>query len=489
MSQFSDKCKKLLQENGSNVYQLSLSASLERTTLQRMITGKRLPNIDFVKSFCRALRISQFEEIELLKLYKIETMGETAYHNEEIILQFLQRLKALEKNNYQECIASVDYESIELSSHISRQRHDTRLMLHFILAKEFTYQEDGTVYTNIPVTYSSFIPALETIYQRKKKRISVIHLVPFQMNSSSTGENLEALTHVLPFFLSDILDYQVFYHYSRITKNDQMHQLFPYYVITTQHVLLLSDDLNSGILLSSPDTVEQYRLEFLHVVQLSKPLFHRAQTLRDAFNLFNTKKDVPLHEFCALHFQPCYAKLHNRKGFITSAESLLPPELHTLAKAFWDSTEEEMENPYHTIFSKEGLDNFCQTGKYYGQVATFFSPLTVSERINALKYYLNLEFFEEDIMLKNMPLSIPQNLFFELHGIQLLQIIRIENVNTIDFMKIEESSICEAFYQFFQSLPHSDYIYSPEETRNIILQKIKELEAIEDGSTPPRKMQ
>lgn len=180
MSQFSDKCKKLLQENGSNVYQLSLSASLERTTLQRMITGKRLPNIDFVKSFCRALRISQFEEIELLKLYKIETMGETAYHNEEIILQFLQRLKALEKNNYQECIASVDYESIELSSHISRQRHDTRLMLHFILAKEFTYQEDGTVYTNIPVTYSSFIPALETIYQRKKREFLLYTLFLFK---------------------------------------------------------------------------------------------------------------------------------------------------------------------------------------------------------------------------------------------------------------------------------------------------------------------
>lgn len=370
MTQFSDKCKKLLHENGSNVYQLSLSASLERTTLQRMTTGKRLPHIEFVKSFCRALRISQFEENELIKLYKIEMMGEAAYHNEEAIIQLLQRLKALEKNNYQECIASVDYESIELSSNVSRQGHDTRLMLHFVLAKEFAYKENGAVYTNIPVTCSSFIPALETIHQRLKTRISIWHLIYFRMNNAATSENLDALTHVLPFFLSDILDYQVFYHYSRITKNEQMHQLFPYYVITSQHVLLLSDDLSSSILLSDPDIVEQYRQEFLRIVQLSKPLFYRAQTLSDAFDLNTINNTLPC-EFGALHFQPCCVKLRTRQSFIDAAESCLPPEFSSLAESFWDNSVEQIASSYHTFFSKDGLDNFCKTGKYYGQAAAF----------------------------------------------------------------------------------------------------------------------
>ena len=43
MSKFSEKCKELLIENGYNVYRLSQAASLERTTLQRMVTGKSLP--------------------------------------------------------------------------------------------------------------------------------------------------------------------------------------------------------------------------------------------------------------------------------------------------------------------------------------------------------------------------------------------------------------------------------------------------------------
>ena len=60
MSKFSEKCKQLLSENGSNVYRISKSASLERTALQRMVTGKRLPSQDIVKSFCQALLVRGF---------------------------------------------------------------------------------------------------------------------------------------------------------------------------------------------------------------------------------------------------------------------------------------------------------------------------------------------------------------------------------------------------------------------------------------------
>lgn len=61
MSNFRIKCKELLQENDINVYRLSNASSLERTSLQRMITGKRLPTIEFVKNFCRVLRVSKPE--------------------------------------------------------------------------------------------------------------------------------------------------------------------------------------------------------------------------------------------------------------------------------------------------------------------------------------------------------------------------------------------------------------------------------------------
>lgn len=43
MSDFSDKCREYLKDTGENVYQLSASSGLDRTSLQRMITGNVFP--------------------------------------------------------------------------------------------------------------------------------------------------------------------------------------------------------------------------------------------------------------------------------------------------------------------------------------------------------------------------------------------------------------------------------------------------------------
>ena len=78
MSDFSNKCREYLKDTGENVYQLSASSGLDRTSLQRMITGKRLPGIDFVRQFCDSLRINPSQRRELMELYKIEKIGKDA---------------------------------------------------------------------------------------------------------------------------------------------------------------------------------------------------------------------------------------------------------------------------------------------------------------------------------------------------------------------------------------------------------------------------
>ena len=145
MSKFSEKCKELLIENGSNVYRLSQTSSLERTTLQRMVTGKRLPNREFVTTFCRALRIPLSEEKELMELYKMEAMGETAYKNQKTILHLFKHLATLEKNGYKNSCSIVDQGDLVLLSNISNQRYDTEMLLQFVLKKAFRSEDDSPI--------------------------------------------------------------------------------------------------------------------------------------------------------------------------------------------------------------------------------------------------------------------------------------------------------------------------------------------------------
>ncbi len=63
---------------------------LDRTSLQRMITGKRLPGIDFVRQFCDSIRINPSQRRELIELYKIEKIGKEIYYNRKYIQELLR---------------------------------------------------------------------------------------------------------------------------------------------------------------------------------------------------------------------------------------------------------------------------------------------------------------------------------------------------------------------------------------------------------------
>ena len=472
MSKFSDKCRELLIENGYNVYQLSTHFSLEHTTLQRMVTGKRLPKIDFVKNFCRSLRLAESEKEELLELYRREAMGPDAYNNERSIFRLMHHLKDLETSKEADSIVSVELNHIEFHSDISTEAYDTELMMHMILIEEFASAEDGFIYTNLPENYTPFLHSLKLLYRQYGKRLLVQHLVHFHINASLSNKNLDIINHILPLFISNTLDYQVFYYYSRLTKNDREHMLFPYYVITSKHVLLLSSDFSKGFKLSEPAFIEQYLREFKQTCELSKPLFQRIQMLDKAQALYSISTESEINAF---HYQPCYIDLIKNEYLVNQVDEHLP-HFHEVAEQFISSLNKKITNLNSVYFSDFGVEEFCSTGKYYGQVGTFFPPSTSKERLEKLKYFQEKgKFSSNNVMIKGALWPFPKNLYFELQGTQFLQIIRIESFEKMDFITIEESSICEAFQQFFHSLPSSKYAYTAEETDAFFAKKIEEL--------------
>lgn len=472
MSKFSDKCRELLIENGSNVYQLSTHFSLEHTTLQRMVTGKRLPKIDFVKNFCRSLRLSESEKEELLELYRREAMGIDAYNNERSIFHLMNHLKDLETNRKSSSIVSVELNHIEFHSDVSTESYNTELMMHMILTAEFSSLDDGFIYTNLPDSYTPFLHSLNLLSLQYAKKLLVQHLVHFHINASLSNKNLDIINHILPLFISDTLDYQVFYYYSRLTKNDHEHMLFPYYIITSKYILLLSSDFSKGFKLSDPVLINQYLKEFKQTCKKSKPLFQRVQMLDKAQSLYSISIGT---ESTVFHYQPCYGHLIENSELLNQIDLHLPL-FYEVGKQFISSMNEKIINLNYIYFSDLGVEDFCNTGKYYGQVGTFFPPSTPQERVKKLKYFQQKgKLASNNIMIKGELWPFPKNLYFELQGTQLLLIIRIESFDKMDFIMIEENSICEAFYQFFHSLPSSKYAYTPEEMDAFFAHKIDQL--------------
>jgi transcriptional regulator with XRE-family HTH domain len=77
------------------IYQLAKSANLDRTTIQRSISGERLPNINFVEKLCDYLYVSPLERKELTELYSISKIGEKIYFRRKYVKVLLEQIAAL----------------------------------------------------------------------------------------------------------------------------------------------------------------------------------------------------------------------------------------------------------------------------------------------------------------------------------------------------------------------------------------------------------
>lgn len=99
MSLFSEKLRKYVADSGYTVYRLAKLSGVERTGLQRVLSGQRLLSEQALDSLLDFLQINFAERDELYHLYRIEELGESRYHQQELILLFIKRLMATHYDN------------------------------------------------------------------------------------------------------------------------------------------------------------------------------------------------------------------------------------------------------------------------------------------------------------------------------------------------------------------------------------------------------
>ena len=79
-------------------------------------------------------------------------------------------------------------------------------------------------------------------------------------------------------------------------------------------------------------------------------------------------------------------------------------------------------------------------------------------------------------MLKE-EIKFPQHINVELNEKKQLHIMKIIGNSYFLLLTINEPSICETFYDFFQFLQKSDNVYSPEESKTYLMEKLDQLKS------------
>lgn len=95
MTLFSKRIEELIIESGETVASLAAIGGINRTTLQRIKSGERLPTPEFFCNLSRALRLSPIEQDELAQLLEIARVGETVSYSRRQIFDLIEMISEL----------------------------------------------------------------------------------------------------------------------------------------------------------------------------------------------------------------------------------------------------------------------------------------------------------------------------------------------------------------------------------------------------------
>lgn len=143
---------------------------------------------------------------------------------------------------------------------------------------------------------------------------------------------------------------------------------------------------------------------------------------------------------------------------------------NTLAQQHSSFTSREI----HGVFTRRGLEDFCQNGSLKGQIGAFLPPFSPAQRRHLLQNLLDRPALHHRYMLPD-DIILPAHMNFEIYKGKQINMIKIDDCLNVSFFIIRESSICDAFWEFASSFLESDQILSEEETNQYIKTKLEQI--------------
>lgn len=475
MSKFSERCKKYLEADGHTIYSFAKSTGLDRTSVHRLVTGKRLPSREFLLDFCDGLRINAREAKEILELYEEEKVGTAVYQNRKYILRFLSEIHSVENQDNAEASSSF---AGELSP-FTETFLDTRTQIYYLLEAAFcSSAEVPCILTNFPADSALYITRyLIRLYLKYQKHVLLKHLITLTPNPAvlqDAGCNLKNITEVLPLALSGFDTYLPYYTYSHIYSSDFSQLPWPYYVMTDDAVLEISSDMKRSILHREPSCVQSYRKELDRIFSEARPLMQIPRTPEDSLKLYMNKSWPSHNVLASLESLPCLTWHVPQHLLLETAENILPSPIFThLREAL---LENPLSSPIQPVYcSVKSMIHFLKTGQITGQMTAYLPPLTPRERSETLRNFLDTNGKSQfSARFLKLDLSMSDNLYIELLSEQQLLFCIFHPEKPLRFVLLHEPSIYDAFTDFFNYLGDPVNAYSIEETNELVQNLLKE---------------
>lgn len=472
---FNELLRELIEQSDFTIYALSKQSGVNRTTIQKTLSGDRILSADHLNALLPFLHLTPYEKSILCKLHQIEQMGISTYLRCDYIKSLAENIKAEKNSGYTFHFNDrMQPANLNLPYTCHKQYPILNLIYHLVWDISHT-QKEPYVYLFCPFD-NAFVTDTLSLFQKSEfSNLKITHLIPFvkggKSNEDSAINNIKMLSFILPFVFHNCTDYIAYYYYEE-TMLSKMQVPFPYYLITNSHVLLISSDYQTAVLLDLK-MHDYYQEIFLNLNKQAKTLFQHTSSSFSIPNFYPTVQ--PQESYYSVGGQPCillcidddmpekiiYDSCFQKKAIVSSLV-----EQHHYLKRFKETL---------TAFSIQGLSKFCKSGEVTGYPREFCRPFTPQERRVILEQILqfNAHGAKQFFIINDKYFHPCEEFSFYSNGMEAF--FTYTRGTNCKICTIHETSIAYAIKEFMEHAVEQHCFYSLEESNSIIYNALSQI--------------
>lgn len=461
-----------IDKSNYTVYQLAKISNVNRSTLQKAISGERSISRENLSKIMPFLNLTLQEQQELQNALLISEMGEVSYQKHMYIKNLLTDSISLPD-------VPINHTEIPLFSSNKKPEYGELIkgsyqIIHAIcdmLSYELACHEHAFLYGISSFHDTFFSDLYEQLQADVFSQTEIKHIVPFvkvtDRNDRSSLYNLNCLSILIPFIMSSQKKNCEFYYcYEESIAENLSAVPFLHSIVLPQNVILLSTDCQMALVLSK-DTVPYFKKHFHTVLQSSFPLFNTVDTA-SLLSAFISLASETTHSYM-LELQPCLTAFVDEeiiqnvinKDLPLQQQQLLAATLLTQCSILKKMTD------FISIFSQKGLDDFVEKGIVYQVPLDLYHPLDLQARIKILEQLIeaNESGSKKFYMIKEEVFHPAFEVFT--YNTSMLFSYTGPDHKEAGICIIKEITVIDSFQDFLLHVVNHNLTYSLEETTDL----------------------
>lgn len=469
------RLKNFISDNKISIYKIATISGINRSTLQKALSGDRTLNIRQFKSLLDCLPITNTEKNNLYNDYVKLYLGDKKINIIETILDILETINnSINQKNYP--LHNSDYEYTIDFHHINGKQNVIETTKNITL-KILSSNPVEKLCAYLPFDSDFFtISVAHSIDKCSNNANASVLFELLKPDNSKSHINTTILKNILPLLLNENDIYNLRYVYVDSYFYDNHLTPYPYYIIYSDMALLLNDKLDDMIVITDKEVVAY--MQSVHIKKNAQATLLNVTKLKLDDCITHLMTNQVSNDMYAISFEPCISSFASPEMYAELIKDDFPNKSDFLAlinNRIQDIT--QMPKKY-ALFNAESIVKFANDGNLLIFEHPYLKNCNTKQKIEVLSNILNTMDDKTVIMRAYNITDVNVSPNFEITNVQNLYdfSILVYQDNGVRLIDIHEPIISRYFIDFVHSILETPLVYTYEETRKLILDTIKDLE-------------